>query len=260
MNSTREILETGVKVVDFFTPFLKGGKIGIFGGAGVGKTIILTELIHNVAIFHKGISVFAGIGERIREAQEMVQNLTDNKVIGNVALVFGQMNERPAVRFRTGYAAATIAEYFRDEEDRDILFFVDNAYRFIQAGNELSTLLNTIPSEDGYQATLTSDIGIFQERLVSAGRGNITSVEAVYVPADDFTDSGVQALVPYFDALIVLSRAVSEEGRRPSVDILASSSGLIEPHLLGREHYDAYLEAEKILNRFAYLDRIVSIA
>lgn len=257
---TRDILETGVKVIDFFTPFLKGGKIGLFGGAGVGKTIILTELMHNIAIFHKGISIFAGIGERIREAQEMIENLTENKVLPNVSLVLGQMNERPAIRFRVGYAAAALAEYFRDEESRDILFFVDNAYRFVQAGNELSTLLNTIPSEDGYQATLTSDIGIFQERLVASGGGTITSIEAVYVPADDFTDSGVQSLMPYFDSSVVLSRLVAEEGRRPSVDILGSSSGLIDPAIIGRNHYNAYLEAEKVLSRFVYLDRVVSIA
>lgn len=257
---SRDILETGMKVVDFFTPFLKGGKIGIFGGAGVGKTIILTELMHNIAIFHKGISIFAGIGERIREAQEMLETLAQNNVLPNVALVFGQMNERPAIRFRTGYAAATIAEYFRDEEDRDVLFFVDNAYRFIQAGNELSTLLNLIPSEDGYQATLTSDIGTFQERLVSAGNGSITSVEAIYVPADDFTDSGVQSLVPYFDSQIILSREVAEEGRRPAVDILASSSGLINPDIIGKDHYEAYLEAVAVISKFNFLDKIVSIA
>lgn len=260
VNVSREILETGIKVIDFFTPFLKGGKIGLFGGAGVGKTIILTELMHNVSKYHKGISVFAGIGERIREAHEMVENLTENKVLANVSLVFGQMNERPAVRFRVGYTAATIAEHFRDEEDREILFFMDNAYRLIQAGNELSTLLNTIPSEDGYQPTLTSDIGFFQERLIGAGKGVITAVEAIYVPADDFTDAGVQALLPYFDSSVVLSRSVAEEGRRPSVDILASSSGLIDPALLGHTHYEAYLEAQKILSRYTYLDRVVSIA
>lgn len=256
----REILETGIKIIDFFTPFLKGGKIGLFGGAGVGKTVILTELIHNVVAFHKGVSVFAGIGERIREAQEIVENLAQYNVLANVALVFGQMNERPAVRFRTGYAAAALAEYLRDEEDRDVLFFVDNAYRFIQAGNELSTLLNTIPSEDGYQATLTSDVGIFQERLAPTDRGVITSVQAVYVPADDFTDSGVQALVPYFDSSVILSRLIYEQGRRPAVDILASSSGLIDPAIIGHDHYEAYLAAVKILSRHLYLDRVVSIA
>lgn len=257
---SREILETGIKVIDFFTPFLKGGKIGIFGGAGVGKTIILTELMHNISIFHKGVNIFAGIGERIREAQEMIENLKDNNVLSNVALVVGQMNERPAVRFRTGYAAASLAEYFRDEEDRDVLFFVDNAYRFIQAGNELSTLLNSIPSEDGYQPTLTSDIGVFQERLVSRGKGSITSVEAIYVPADDFTDSGVQSLIPYFDSQVILSRDVAEEGRRPAVDILASSSGLMNPGIIGKDHYTAYLEAVKIISKHNFLDKIVSIA
>lgn len=255
-----EILETGIKVIDFFTPFRRGGKIGIFGGAGVGKTIILTELMHNIATYDKGISIFAGIGERIREGQEIIENLSANNVLSNVAIILGQMNERAAVRFRVGYAAATIAEHFRDSQNRDVLFFVDNAYRFIQAGNELSTLLNVIPSEDGYQPTLTSDIGIFQERLASTGNGSITAVEAVYVPADDFTDSGVQALMPYFDSNIHLSRSVYEEGRRPAVDILSSSSSLIEPSIIGEKHYEAYLESERILSRFGYLDRVVSIA
>lgn len=256
----REILETGIKVIDFFTPFLKGGKIGLLGGAGVGKTVILSEFMHNITVFHKGISIFAGIGERIREAQEMVESLTEMNVLPNVSLVFGQMNERPAVRFRTGYTAATLAEYFRDEEERDVLFFVDNAYRFIQAGNELSILMNTIPSEDGYQATLASDIGIFQERLVSAGNAAITSIMAIYVPADDFSDAGVQSLMPYFDSQVMLSRDVAEEGRRPAVDINASSSGLLTPSLIGERHYQAYLETTRIVSRFDYLERIVSIA
>lgn len=259
-NITRTVLETGIKIIDFFTPFLKGGKIGLFGGSGVGKTIILTELMHNTAVYHKGISVFAGIGERIREAQEMIENLQQNKVLPNVSLVLGQMNERAAVRFRAGYSAITIAEYFRDRENRDILFFVDNVYRLVQAGNELSTLLNTIPSEDGYQATLTSDIGQFQERIVPTTGGSITAIEAIYVPADDLTDSGVQAIMPYFDSVVSLSRAVAEEGRRPAVDILNSSSSLIEASVIGLPHYEAYLEAEKILNRYVFLDRVVSIA
>ncbi len=260
MVESREILETGIKVIDFFTPFLKGGKIGLLGGAGVGKTVILSEFMHNITVFHKGISIFAGIGERMREAQEMIENLTESNVMPNVTLVFGQMNERPAIRFRTGYTAATIAEYFRDEEAKDVLFFVDNAYRFIQAGNELSILMNTIPSEDGYQPTLSSDIGVFQERLVSSGNASITSVEAIYVPADDFSDAGVQTLMPYFDSQVMLSREVAEEGRRPAVDIIASTSGLITPSLIGHRHYETFLEAEKILSRYQYLDRIVSIA
>lgn len=259
-NITREVLETGIKVIDFFTPFLKGGKIGLFGGSGVGKTVILTELMHNTAVYHKGISIFAGVGERIREAQEMIENLEQNKVLPNVSLVLGQMNERAAVRFRAAYTAVTIAEYFRDVENRDILFFVDNVYRLIQAGNELSTLLNTIPSEDGYQATLTSDIGQFQERIVPTTSGSVTAIEAIYVPADDLTDSGVQAVMPYFDSVVSLSRAVAEEGRRPAVDILSSSSSLIEAKFIGLPHYEAYLEAEKILNRYVFLDRVVSIA
>ena len=256
----REILETGIKVIDFFTPFLKGGKIGLLGGAGVGKTVILSEFMHNITVFHKGISIFAGIGERIREAQEMIESLTEMNVLPNVSLVFGQMNERPAVRFRTVYTAATLAEYFRDEEDKDVLFFVDNAYRFIQAGNELSILMNMIPSEDGYQPTLSSDIGIFQERLVSAGNAAITSVMAIYVPADDFSDAGVQSLMPYFDSQVILSRDIAEEGRMPAVDINASTSGLLTQSLIGDRHYQAYLEATRIVSRYDYLDRIVSIA
>lgn len=259
-NITREVLETGIKVVDFFTPFLKGGKIGLFGGSGVGKTVILTELMHNTSVYHKGISIFAGVGERIREAQEMIENLEQNKVLPNVALVLGQMNERAAVRFRAAYTAVAMAEYFRDVENRDILFFVDNVYRLVQAGNELSTLLNTIPSEDGYQATLTSDIGQFQERIVPTNSGSVTAIETIYVPADDLTDSGVQAIMPYFDSVVSLSRAVAEEGRRPAIDILNSSSSLIEANTIGLPHYEAYLEAEKILNRYVFLDRVVSIA
>ncbi len=258
--SKRELLETGIKVVDFFTPFLKGGKIGLFGGSGVGKTIILTELMHNTAVYNKGVSVFAGIGERIREAGEMIENLTTNKVLPNVSLVLGQMDERASVRFRSAYTAATIAEYFRDVEQKEVLFFVDNIYRFVQAGNELSTLVNAIPSEDGYQPTLTSDIGQFQERLVSTDKASMTVVEAIYVPADDFSDAGVQAIMPYFDSIVSLSRVVAEEGRRPAVDILASSSSLVDPVMLGLTHYEAYLEAEKILNRYMFLDRVVSIA
>ena len=259
ISSTTKIFETGIKVVDFFTPVRFGGKIGLFGGSGVGKTVLLSELMHNIAVFHKGISVFAGIGERIREGQELYQTLQQTKVLPNVALVFGQMNESAARRFRVGFSATTIAEYFRDEEKKDVLFFIDNIYRFVQAGNELSTLLNTIPSEDGYQATLDSEVGAFQERLVSTQQGSITSVQAIYVPADDISDAGVQAIVPYFDSVVSLSRTVYQEGRHPSVDILASSSSLIDPTVIGYEHYEAAIEAEKLLKRYTYLQRIVSI-
>lgn len=258
VSSSREVQETGIKVIDFFTPFRRGGKVGLFGGAGVGKTVILSELMYNVSTYHKGISVFAGVGERIREGHELYELISERGILKNVALVFGQMNENAAIRFRVGFSALRIAEYFRDRQ-KDVLFFIDNFYRFIQAGNEISTLLNTIPSEDGYQATLASDVGSFQERLVPTKTGSITSVQAVYVPADDMTDSGVQAALPYFDSVIKLSREVAEEGRYPSVDILNSSSSLIDPSVIGLEHYGAYLEAEKLIKRFSDLDRLVSI-
>lgn len=257
---TPEFWETGIKVIDFFTPFKKGTKIGLFGGSGVGKTVLLTEIMHNIANFHKGISVFAGIGERIREAHELHETLKDNKVLPKVALVFGQMNERAAVRFRVGFTAITLAEYFRDVQKQDVLFFVDNVYRFIQAGNELSTLLSTIPSEDGYQPTLSSDLGSFQERIVPTVNGSITSIQAVYVPADDLTDTAVQEALGYYDSVVTLSRSVAEEGRRPAVDLAASYSSLINPILVGTRHYEAFLEAEKVLNRFVSLDRIVAVA
>ena len=252
-------LETGIKVIDFFTPVRQGGKIGLFGGSGVGKTVLLSELMHNIAVFQKGISVFAGIGERIREGHELYETLKETKVLPNVAMVYGQMNESAARRFRVGLTATTIAEYYRDVKKKDVLFFVDNIYRFVQAGNELSTLLNTIPSEDGYQPTLDGEVGAFQERLVSTQEGSITSVQAIYVPADDITDAGVQAIVPYFDSVVTLSRVVFQEGRHPSVDILASSSSLLDPTLIGYEHYEAAIEAEKLLKRHTYLQRIVSI-
>ena len=259
VSSTTAIQETGIKVIDFFTPIKKGGKIGLFGGSGVGKTVLLSELMHNIAFFHKGVSVFAGIGERIREGHELYETLKSTNVLPHVALVFGQMNESAAVRFRVGFTAIALAEYFRNNSNKDVLFFIDNIYRFVQAGNELSTLLNTIPSEDGYQATLAGEVGAFQERLISTREAPITSIQAIYVPADDLTDAGVQAIVPYFDSVVTLSRAVYQEGRHPSVDVLTSTSSLIDPAILGYEHYDAVLEAEKLLKRCTYLQRIVSI-
>jgi len=259
VSSNIAIQETGIKVIDFFAPIRKGGKIGLFGGSGVGKTVLLSELMHNIAFYHKGVSVFAGIGERIREGHELYETLKETNVLPHVAMVYGQMNETAAVRFRVGFTAVALAEYFRDTKKQDVLFFIDNIYRFVQAGNELSTLLNTIPSEDGYQATLAGEIGAFQERLVSTQEASITSVQAIYVPADDLTDAGVQAIVPYFESVVTLSRQVYQEGRHPSVDILTSSSSLIEPNVLGYEHYDAVLEAEKLLKRYTYLQRIVSI-
>ena len=254
-----EFMETGLKVVDFFTPVRKGGKIGVFGGSGVGKTVLLTELMHNIATFHKGVSVFTGIGERIREGHELWETLAATKVLPNVALVFGQMNESAAVRFRVGQTGLTLAEYFRDTAKKDVLFFIDNIYRFVQAGNEVSTLLSTIPSEDGYQATLAGEMGAFQERLVSTKDASITTVQAIYVPADDLSDSGVQAIVPYFDSVVTLSRQVYQEGRHPSVDVLNSSSSMATPAIIGLEHYEALLEAEKLLKHYNYMQRIVAI-
>lgn len=255
----KSVYETGIKAVDFFAPVSRGGKIGFIGGAGVGKSVLLTELIHNLAVYQKGISVFAGIGERIREGKELYDLLEFNKVLGNVALVFGQMNENASVRFRVGFSAVTIAEYFRDVEKQDVLFFVDNVYRFVQAGNELATQLNLIPSEDGYQATLDSEMGNFQERIASTKNGSITCVEAIYVPSDDITDQAVQSAFPYLDSIVVLSREVAEAGRYPSIDLLTSSSSILDPAVIGRSHYSTVLEAQKVLKLYTDLERIVSI-
>jgi F-type H+/Na+-transporting ATPase subunit beta len=255
----KELIETGIKAVDFFAPLIKGGKLGIFGGAGLGKTILLLELIHNVAFYQKGISIFAGIGERIREAQELYQVLKEEEVLPSTILLFGQMNESAVIRFKVGFCAATVAEYFRDNQNQEIFFFVDNLYRFIQAGNELSTMLSTIPSENGYQPTLESEIGRLQERLVSTDKGSITSVQAIYVPADDITDAGVQAVIPYFDSLLTFSRDIYQEGRYPAIDALASSSSITIPDIIGQEHYEVLLEAKKTLERYRELQRIVSI-
>lgn len=254
----RNIYETGIKAIDFFAPVTHGGKIGFIGGAGVGKSVLLTELIHNIAIYHKGISVFAGIGERIREGKELYDLLQFNNVLGNVAMVFGQMNENASIRFRVGFAGVTLAEHFRDTGE-DVLFFVDNVYRFVQAGNELSTQLNQIPSQDGYQATLDSEIASFEERIASTRQGMITSVEAIYVPSDDITDQAVQTTFQYLDSIIILSRDAAEAGRYPSIDLLNSSSSILDPAIVGRKHYDAFLEAQKILKQYSDLDRIVSI-
>ncbi|MCD6528262.1 F0F1 ATP synthase subunit beta [bacterium] len=257
--SQKETIETGIKVIDFFTPLRKGEELGLFGGAGLGKTVLLCELMHNISFLKKEISVFAGLGERIREGHELYETLKKTKVLPWTSLVFGQMNESAVRRFKVGFVAATIAEYFRDSYKKDVLFFIDNVYRFLQAGNELSTLLGNIPSEGGYQPTLISEIGQLEERLVSTKTGSITSIQAIYVPADDITDPGVQAVLPYFDSVVILSRDVYQEGRHPSVDVLASSSSVIDPGILGQEHYETLIEAKKVLERHKYLQRIVSI-
>jgi F-type H+-transporting ATPase subunit beta len=255
----KELIETGIKVIDFFAPLMKGRKLGIFGGAGLGKTVLLLELMRNLAFYQKGGLIFAGIGERIREAQELYETLKKNDVLPSTILVFGQMNETAAIRSKVGLAATTIAEYFRDVQKKDVLFFIDNIYRFLQAGNELSTLLGNIPSEGGYQPTLDSEIGTLEERLVSTEKASITSIQAIYVPADDITDPGVQSIIPYFDSSTVYSRDVYQEGRYPAIDVLASSSSLISPAILGEEHYRTLLETKRILERHRELQRIVSI-
>jgi F-type H+-transporting ATPase subunit beta len=254
----KELIETGIKAIDFFAPLLKGGKLGIFGGAGLGKTVLLLELMHNVAFFQKAILIFAGIGERIREGHELYETLKRTSVLPSAVLAFGQMNEPAAVRFKVGAVATTIAEYFRDVEKRDVLFFIDNLYRFLQAGNELSTLLGSIPSEGGYQPTLDSEIGSLEERLVSTEAGSITSIQAVYIPADDITDPGIQAVIPYFDSMVVFSRDIYQEGRCPAIDILASSSSATTPDF-GQEHYQTLLEAKRVLERYKELERIIAI-
>jgi F-type H+-transporting ATPase subunit beta len=255
----KELVETGIKAVDFFAPLLKGGKIGIFGGAGLGKTVLLSELMYNLVTKERGVIVFAGIGERIREGAELYEILKKMGVLESSVLVFGQMNEPAAVRFKVGLTAATIAEYFRDVERKNVFFFVDNIYRFLQAGNELATLLGNIPSEGGYQATLDTEIGQLQERLVATKEGCITSIEAIYVPADDLTDPAVQAVMPYFDSTVIFSRDIYQQGRLPAIDLLSSSSSLINPDFLGKDHYFTFLEARKVLERQKELQRIVDL-
>lgn len=255
------VLETGIKVIDFFAPILKGGKVGIFGGAGVGKTVLLTEIIHNIVILSRGesISVFTGVGERSREGQELYETLAENKVLQSVALIYGQMGENPAIRFRTAIGGVTLAEYFRDELKKDVLFFIDNVFRYAQAGYELSTLMKTIPSEGGYQSTLTSEMASFHERLISTDNGNITCLEAIYVPSDDITDPGVQAVLPYLDSTLVMSRAIYQEGRYPAVDLLSSNSSALNPDTVGDDHYKTLLETQSILKKAVTLERIVSL-
>lgn len=255
----KETIETGIKVIDFFTPLLKGGKLGIFGGAGLGKTVLLTELMHNLVSKQKGILVFAGIGERIREGAELYETLKNLGILSNSVLIFGQMNEQAVIRYRVGISGVAMAEYFRDIKEKDVLFFADNIYRFLQAGNELSTLLGQIPSEGGYQPTLDMEIGQFQERLVATKNASITSVEAIYIPADDITDIAVQATIPYFDSLVIFSREIYQEGRYPAIDVLNSSSSLINPEIIGEDHYQAIVEAKRILERQKELQRIVDL-
>ena len=259
--SADKLLETGIKIIDIFSPILKGGKMGLFGGAGVGKTMLLTELLHNVVGLSQGktVSIFAGIGERSREGLELYQSLSESKVIDNTTLIYGPMGENAAIRFLSGYSAATLAEYFRNIESRDVLFFIDNCYRFAQAGNELSTLTASLPSEDGYQATLESEMAEFHERLVSTKKGAISTIEAIYVPADDLLDHGVQSILPYLDSSVVLSRNLYQEGILPAVDILSSTASALHPQIVGDFHYDTALRAKSIIHEAQSLERIVSL-
>ncbi len=256
-----ELLETGIKPVDFFTPIVKGGKVGLFGGAGVGKTVIISEVIHNLVILNpeKNVTVFTGVGERTREGEELFETLKESKVMQGVSLIYGSMGENPALRFRTAFTGVTLAEYFRDTLGKDVLFFIDNIFRFAQSGYELSTLINSIPSEGGYQSTLTSEMASFHERLVSTQKNAITTFEAIYVPADDLTDSGVQAIFPYLDSGIILSRAIYQEGRFPAIDLLGSSSSSLNPETVGEVHYQTALDAQTLLKKAVALERIVSL-
>lgn len=259
VKSSVEVLETGIKALDFLTPFVKGGKIGFIGGAGVGKTVLMTELIHNITVRHSGVSVFAGVGERIREGQELYQRLVDAKVMPKTVMVLGQMNENAAIRFRVALTAATIAEYFRDQKNQDVLLFIDNMFRFVQAGNEVSTLLNTIPSEQAYQATMQTEVGSLEDRLVSTVNGSVTSVQAVYVPSDEMTDAGVNTIMTFFDTAVVLNRSIAQLGLYPPIDLYQSSSSTLTKQVIGDDHYSILVLFQSNLDRYQKLSHIVAI-
>jgi F-type H+-transporting ATPase subunit beta len=254
-----EALNTGIKVIDLLAPYAKGGKIGLFGGAGVGKTVLIQELINNIATQHGGLSVFAGVGERTREGNDLWHEMKDSGVIDKTCLVFGQMNEPPGARLRVALSALTNAEFFRDEEGQDVLLFVDNIFRFTQAGSEVSALLGRIPSAVGYQPTLATEMGELQERITSTKKGSITSVQAIYVPADDYTDPAPATAFAHLDATTNLSRSISEKGIYPAVDPLASTSRLLSPEVVGEEHYKVAREVQRILQRYKDLQDIIAI-
>lgn len=258
-STKQDILETGIKVIDLIAPFVKGGKVAIFGGAGVGKTVLIQELIHNVAEVHGGVSVFAGVGERSREGNDLWIEMKESGVIAKTALVFGQMNEPPGARLRVALTGLTMAEYFRDEEGQDVLLFIDNIFRFAQAGSEVSALLGRIPSAVGYQPTLASEMGALQERITSTKRGSITSVQAVYVPADDYTDPAPVATFAHLDSSIALERSIAEQGLYPAVDPLASNSRILEPGVVGERHYQVARGVQKVLQRYKDLQDIIAI-
>ncbi len=254
-----EILETGIKVIDLICPFIKGGKVGLFGGAGVGKTVVIQELIRNIAQEHGGYSIFAGVGERTREGNDLYHEMKNSGVLNKTALVFGQMNEPPGARQRVALSALTMAEYFRDREGKDTLLFIDNIFRFTQAGSEVSALLGRIPSAVGYQPTLAEEMGRLQERITSTRKGSVTSVQAVYVPADDLTDPAPATTFGHLDSTVVLSRGLSELGIYPAVDPLDSTSTILDPNLIGEEHYEIAREVQKVLQRYKDLQDIIAI-
>ncbi len=257
--ATTEILETGIKVIDLIAPYAKGGKIGLFGGAGVGKTVLIMELINNIAKQHGGISVFTGVGERTREGNDLYNEMKESGVIDKTVLVYGQMNEPPGARMRVGLSGLTMAEYFRDQEGQDVLLFIDNIFRFTQAGSEVSALLGRMPSAVGYQPTLATEMGALQERITSTKRGSITSVQAVYVPADDLTDPAPATTFAHLDATTVLSRQISAQGIYPAVDPLESNSRILAPEIVGQEHYDTARAVQSILQRYQELQDIIAI-
>jgi F-type H+-transporting ATPase subunit beta len=255
----KQIFETGIKVVDLLAPYQRGGKVGLFGGAGVGKTVLIQELIRNIATQHGGYSVFAGVGERTREGNDLYREMTESGVIAKTVMVFGQMNEPPGARLRVGLTGVTMAEYFRDEEGKDVLFFVDNIFRFTQAGSEVSALLGRMPSAVGYQPTLSTEMGALQERITTTKKGSITSVQAIYVPADDLTDPAPATAFSHLDATTVLDRAISELGIYPAVDPLSSTSRILDPAIVGEEHYAIARSVQRILQRYKDLQDIIAI-
>ncbi|MBE7012090.1 MAG: F0F1 ATP synthase subunit beta [Ruminococcaceae bacterium] len=259
LSTSTEILETGIKVIDLICPYSKGGKIGLFGGAGVGKTVLIMELINNIAKQHGGLSVFTGVGERTREGNDLYNEMKESGVLSNTTLVYGQMNEPPGARMRVGLSGLTMAEYFRDEEGQDVLLFIDNIFRFTQAGSEVSALLGRMPSAVGYQPTLATEMGDLQERITSTKKGSITSIQAVYVPADDLTDPAPATTFAHLDATTVLSRGIASQGIYPAVDPLESTSRILSPEILGEEHYFVAREVQRILQRYQELMDIIAI-
>ena len=258
-DTSAQIFETGIKVIDLIAPYTRGGKVGLFGGAGVGKTVLIQELISNIAREHGGISVFAGVGERTREGNDLYYEMIESGVIKNTAMVFGQMNEPPGARMRVALTGLTMAEYFRDKENQDVLLFIDNIFRFTQAGSEVSALLGRVPSAVGYQPTLATEMGALQERITSTKKGSITSVQAVYVPADDLTDPAPATTFAHLDATTVLSRSITELGIYPAVDPLESTSRIMDPLILGKEHYETARGVQEVLQRYKALQDIIAI-